>query len=186
VPIQLLLYNESGADIRAFALDGDGRRSRDLMIGDDRSAPFLAYIGQPWVVTDASGQCLEIIMPGQSTRFLTIRADARDRTAWPAPQRTSPMSGSEQALRRYIDALRRGEPNYDDMTPQIARYTRHELVLNQAILARLGALRAMLFRAAVANGTDVYFVNFVNGSAEWRIGLVKQGKIGRMALGPQY
>jgi hypothetical protein len=186
IPIQLLLYNESGADIRAFALDGDGRRSRDLMIGDDRSAPFLAYIGQPWVVTDASGQCLEIIMPGQSTRFLTIRADARDRTAWPAPQRTSPMSGSEQALRRYIDALRRGEPNYDDMTPQIARYTRHELVLNQAILARLGALRAMLFRAAVANGTDVYFVNFVNGSAEWRIGLVKQGKIGRMALGPQY
>jgi hypothetical protein len=44
----------------------------------------------------------------------------------------------------------------------------------------------MLFRAAVANGTDVYFVNFANGSAEWRIGLVKQGKIGRMALGPQY
>jgi hypothetical protein len=69
---------------------------------------------------------------------------------------------------------------------KVARYTRHELVLNQAILARLGALRAMLFRAAVANGTDVYFVNFANGSAEWRIGLVKQGKIGRMALGPQY
>jgi hypothetical protein len=38
VPIQLQLYNDSGADIRAFALDGDGRRSRDLMIGDDRSA----------------------------------------------------------------------------------------------------------------------------------------------------
>jgi hypothetical protein len=96
------------------------------------------------------------------------------------------MSGSEQALRRYIDALRRGEPNYDDMTPQIAGYTRHALVLNQAILARLGALRAMLFRTALANGTDVYFVHFANGSAEWRIGLVKQGKIGRMALGPQY
>jgi BlaR1 peptidase M56 len=186
VPIQLLLYNESGADIRALALDGDGRRSRDLMIGDDRSTPFLAYIGQPWVVTDASGQCLEIIMPGQSTRFLTIRADPRDQATRLAPQRTAPMSGSEQALRRYIDALRRGEPNYDDMTAQIAGYTRHELVLNQAILARLGALRAMLFRTALANGTDVYFVHFANGSAEWRIGLVKQGKIGRMALGPQY
>jgi hypothetical protein len=186
VPIQLWLYNETGAEIRAFALDGGGRRSLNLMIGDDRSASFLAHVGQPWVVTDASGQCLEIIMPGQSTRFLTIRADAPEQTAWSAPRRTSPMPGSEQALRRYIDALRRGEPNYDDMTPQIARYTRQELVLNQAILARLGALRAMLFRTVVANGTDVYFVHFANGSAEWRIGLVKQGKIGRMALGPQY
>jgi hypothetical protein len=182
VPIQLTLYNESGADIRAFALDGDGRRSRDLMIGDDRSAPFLAHIGQPWVVTDASAQCLEIIMPGQSTRFLTI-PDAREQAA---PQRTSPMSGSEQALRRYIDALRRGEPNYDDMTPQVAAYTRQQLVLNQAILARLGALRAMSFRTVTVNGADVYFIHFANGSAEWRIRLVKQGRIGRIALGPQY
>jgi beta-lactamase regulating signal transducer with metallopeptidase domain len=186
VPIQLLLYNESGADIRAFALDGDGRRSRDLVIGDDRSAGFLAHVGQPWVVTDASAQCLEIIMPGQSTRFVTIPADARAQAARPAPQRTSPMSGSEQALRRYIDALRRGEPNYDDMTPQVAAYTRQQLLLNQAILARLGALRAMSFRTVTTNGADVYFVHFADGSAEWRIRLVKQGRIGRIALGPQY
>jgi hypothetical protein len=112
VPIQLQLYNERAvADIRAFALDGDGRRSRDLMIGDDRSATFLAHVGQPWVVTDASGQCLEIIIPGQSTRSLIIRADAHPQTGRPEPQRTSPMSGSEQALRGYIDALRRGDPN---------------------------------------------------------------------------
>jgi BlaR1 peptidase M56 len=184
VPIRLLLYNESGADIRAFALDGDGRRSRDVKIGDDRSAPFLTHVGQPWVVTDASGQCLEIIMPGQTTRFLIIRADAHEQAGRPAPQRTTPMSGSQQALRRYIGALGRGEPNYEDMTPEIARYTRQNLVLNQAILARLGALRAMLFRAATVYGEDIYFVHFANGSAEWRIGLVKQGKIGRIALAP--
>jgi hypothetical protein len=81
------------------------------MIGDDRSATFLAHVGQPWVVTDASGQCLEIIIPGQSTRSLTIRADAHAQAGRPEPQRTSPMSGSEQALRGYIDALRRGDPN---------------------------------------------------------------------------
>ncbi len=185
-PIQLLLYNDSGADIRAFALDGDGRRSRDLMIGDDQSAPFLARVGQPWVVTDASGQCLEIIMPGQSTRFLSIPADAREQAARPAPQRRSPVPGSEEALREYIDALGRGAPKYDDMTPQVAAYTRQELVLAQAILARFGALRAMSFRTVTANGSDLYFVHFANGSAEWRIGLVKQGKIGRIALGPQY
>jgi hypothetical protein len=186
VPIQLLLYNDSGADIRAFALDGDGGRSQDLMIGDDRSAPFLAQIGQPWVVTDASGQCLEIIMPGQSTRFLTIRADAREQAARPAPQRRSPLPGGEQALREYIDALGRGAPKYDDMTPQVAAYTRQQLLLYRAVLARLGTLRAMSFRATTASGNDIYIAHFTDGSAEWRIGLVKQGKIGRMALGPQY
>ena len=35
-------------------------------------------------------------------------------------------------------------------------------------------------------GSDVYVAHFANGSAEWRIGLVKDGAIGRIALGPQY
>jgi BlaR1 peptidase M56/Domain of unknown function (DUF3471) len=186
VPIQLTLYNDSGADIHVFALDGDGRRSHDLVIGDDRSAPFIARVGQPWIVTDATGQCLEIIMPGQSTRFLTIPADAREQAARPAPQRRSPESGSEQALRDYIDALARGALKYDDMTPQVAAYTREQFLLNRAVLARLGTLRAMSFRGVTTNGNDIYIAHFTNGSAEWRIGLVKQSKIGRIALGPHY
>jgi hypothetical protein len=186
VPIQLLLYNESGADIRAFGLDGDGKRSGDLVIGDDRSTLFLAHVGQPWVVTDASGQCLEIVMPGQRTRFLTIQTDAREQAARPVPQRRSPVPGSEQALREYIDALGRGAPNYDDMTPQVAAFTRQQLLLNRAVLERLGTLRGMSFRAVTPSGNDLYIAHFTNGSAEWRIGLVKQGKIGRIALGPQY
>jgi hypothetical protein len=96
------------------------------------------------------------------------------------------MPGSEQALRQYIDAVARGEPNYDDMTPQVAAETRQQLLLNQAILARLGALRAMSFRGVTQIGNDFYVAQFANGSADWRIGLVKQGKIGRIALGPQY
>ena len=46
VPIHLFVYNESGADIRVFALDGEGKRSRDIMISDDRSAPLPAHVGQ--------------------------------------------------------------------------------------------------------------------------------------------
>jgi hypothetical protein len=186
VPIQLLIYNASGVDIRAFALDGKGKRSRALMIGDDRSAAFLAHVGEPWVFTDASGQCLEIMMPGQSMRYLTIQADAHEQAVRPAPQRRSPVPGSEQALREYIDALGRGAPNYDDMTPQVARNTREQLLLYRAVLARLGTLRALSFRAVTAAGNDVYVAHFSNGSADWRIGLVKEGKIGRISLGPQF
>jgi hypothetical protein len=143
-------------------------------------------VGEPWVFTDASGQCREIIMPGQSTRYLTIQADAREQAVRPAPQRRSPVPGSEQALREYIDALGRGAPNYDDMTPQVATNTRQQLLLYRAVLARLGTLRALSFRAVTAAGNDVYIAHFRNGSADWRIGLVKEGKIGRISLGPQF
>jgi hypothetical protein len=44
----------------------------------------------------------------------------------------------------------------------------------------------MSFRAVSPLGSDVYMARFANGTAEWRIGLVKDGRIGRIALGPQY
>src|SRR5262249_18474823 len=129
---------------------------------------------------------IEIIVPGQSTRYVVIPPDAREQGTLSTPRRTSPMSGSEQALRRNIDALRRGEPNYDEMTPQVAAYTRQGLGLNREILTMFGVLRAMSFRTVTATGNDMYIAHFTDGSAEWRIGLVKEGKIGRIALGPQY
>ena len=55
----------------------------------------------------------------------------------------------------------------------------------QAILGRLGALRAVSFRGVSNLGSDIYLAHFANGSAEWRISLIKDGKIGRIALGPQ-
>jgi hypothetical protein len=186
-PIKLLLYNASGADIRVFALDFEGKRRRSISIGDDRSASIFTYIKRPWVVTDASGQCLEIIQPGHSTRYLVIEPPGSGEPSVPsASRRTSPTPGSEDALRRYIDALRSGEPDYDRMTPEVAAQTRQQLLIHQAIVTRLGALRAMSFRGVTTLGSDIYNVHFANGSAEWRIGLVKQDRIGRIALGPVY
>jgi hypothetical protein len=186
-PIKLLLFNETGADIHLYALDGAGRRVRHGTIGADSAAPVVTAIGRPFVIADASGQCVEIILPGQRTRNYAVQpASAAGPAAQSAARRTTPFPGSEDALRRYIEALERGEPDYDRMTPDVATETRQQLVLDQAILARLGALRAMSFRGVSPMGSDVYLVHFANGSAEWRIGLVRDGKIGRIALGPQY
>jgi hypothetical protein len=184
-PIRLVLYNARGADIQLFELDAEGRRMPYGTVGDDRSAAIQTYVGRPWVVADASGQCLDVVLPGQRTRFLAVQpAQAGESHA--ASRRSTPLPGSEDALRRYIDALGRGEPNYDQMTPEVAVWTRQQLLLHQAILAKLGTLRAMSFRGVTQLGNDVYMVHFANGTAEWRIGLVKEGKIGRIALGPQY
>ena len=59
------------------------------------------------------------------------------------------------------------------------------IVGNELLRAKIGdqlIVRGTLHR----RGNDIYIVHFANGSAEWRIGLVKEGKIGRIALGPQY
>jgi hypothetical protein len=72
------------------------------------------------------------------------------------------------------------------MTPEAARATRRQAELDQAILTKLGAVRAVSFRGVTPFDSDIYVVHFAGGSAEWRIALANDGRIGRIALGPQY
>jgi hypothetical protein len=149
------------------------------------STSVVTYVDSRWVVADASGQCLQIVLPGQRTRYLTVESSPLGIRLEQAARRFAPLPGSEEMLRQYIDALGRGEPNYDRMTAEVAAQTRAQLPMEQAIVSRLGALRAVSFRGVTASGNDVYMAHFANGTAEWRIGLVKDGMIGRIALGPQ-
>ena len=186
-PIKLLFYNGSGTDIQLYKLDAEGKRTAQGMIADNMSSSILTYVDSPWVIADTSGKCLEIVQPGQRTRYHTVeRSPAGHPPVHAAPPRTAPLAGSDEMLRQYIEALGRGEPNYDRMTSEVAAQTRQQLPFNQAILTRLGALRAVSFRGVSAMGSDIYMAHFANGTAEWRIGLVKDGTIGRIALGPQY
>jgi hypothetical protein len=186
-PIKLFVYNGTGGRLQLYRLGADGKRLAQGAIGEDASSQILTYVDNPMIVADASGKCLEIVLPGQHTRYHTVgesRADGQLERA--VSLRTAPQPGSETMLRQYIEALARGEPDYDRMTSEVAAQTRQQLPFNQAILSRFGALRSVTFRAVSAMGSDVYVAHFANGSAEWRIGLAKDGSIGRIALGPQY
>jgi beta-lactamase regulating signal transducer with metallopeptidase domain len=187
-PISMLLFNGSGQDVRLYQLDAEGKRTADATIPDNMSSsPILTYVDSPWVIADTSGKCLQIVLPGQRTRYHTVQGSpAGDQPEHPVPPRTAPLAGSEALLRQYIEELGRGEPNYDRMTPEVATQTRQQLPFNQAIVTRLGALRAVTFRGVSNLGSDIYMAHFANGTAEWRIGLLKDGTIGRIALGPQY
>ncbi len=180
-PIKMQFYNDSGRDIHLFELDSQGKRIARNTIGDETTSTVLTYVDHPWVIADAAGQCLEIVLPGQRMRYHYVGASQ----ARPVGSRAAPHPGSEELLRNYIEALSRGEPDYDRMTPEVAAQTRRNLALDRAILAKLGALRAVSFRGVTPIGSDVYMTHFANGTAEWRIGLVKNGSIGRIALGPQ-
>jgi hypothetical protein len=183
-PIHLLFYNATGTGIQLYKLDAEGKRMAQGTIGENTSSLILTSVDDPWVVADTSGKCLEIVLPGEHTRYHTVEA-ADGHPGHPLPRRTAPLAESEDVLRQYIEALGRGEPNYDRMTPEVATQTRQQLPLNRAILSRLGALRAVSFRGVSAMGSDIYMAHFANGTAEWRIALVKDGAIGRIALGPQ-
>lgn len=181
-PVHLFFYNASGTDIRLHRLNAEGQRVAQAMIGENMSSSVLTSVDSPWVVADTSGKCLEIVLPGQRTRYHVVEAAGSDGQAL---RRTAPLAGSEETLRQYIEALGRGEPNYDRMTSEVAAQTRQLLPFNQAIVRRLGALRAVSFRGVTSMGSDIYMAHFANGIAEWRIGLAKDGSIGRIALGPQ-
>ncbi|MBV8775947.1 MAG: hypothetical protein JO258_02010 [Alphaproteobacteria bacterium] len=140
-------------------------------------------MGSPVVVADAAGRCLEIVMPGSQTRFHQVLA-GEPRRALPA--RFAPLPGSEETLLRYIDDLGRGTPDYARMTPDAAAATERNLALDRAILAQLGPVRSVSFRGVGWSGVDIYTVHFANGSADWRLGLVRDGRIGRIWLGPSY
>lgn len=183
-PIKVNVFNESGAAIRVFSLDDAGARTPRTTIEDIRNGAILTRVGTPVIVADAAGQCLEVVMPGAQTRFVQVQA--REGPHRTLPPRFSPLPNSEETLLRYIDELGRGTPDYGRMTPEIAAATRHDLALDRAILAQLGPVRSIYFRAVSWSGVDIYTVHFANGSADWRIGLVRDGRIGRIALGPQY
>jgi hypothetical protein len=186
-PIKLLLFNASGADIYLHGLDAQGQRTHHLAVADNRSVPIMTHVGNGWVVTDAAGRCREIVVAGQHTRFVSLRhAGSGEEPDRFASRRSAPAPGSEDALLAYIDALARGEPDYSRMTPEAAGATRRQAELDQAILTRLGAVRAVSFRGVTPFDSDIYVVHFAGGSAEWRIALANDGRIGRIALGPQY
>jgi bla regulator protein blaR1 len=185
-PIRVLIYNGSGTDIQLFRLDAEGKRVAFGTVGEEMSFPIMTNVESPWVIADASGKCLEILLPGQQTRVHTVGEPQANGQPGRVARRTVPLAGSEAALRQYIEAMGRGEPDYERMTSEVAAQTRQQLPFNQAILSRLGALRAMSFRGVSGLDSDIYIAQFANGSAEWRIGLLKDGTIGRIALGPQY
>ena len=183
-PIRIFFYNDTGSEIEIHPLDAKGKRAAQTGVGDSMSAGVTTSVNTPVVVTDRTGHCLEIVLAGQQRRYNLVESTGPG-TARERGPRATPLAGSEEKLRQYIAGVSLGRPDYDHMTAEVATLTRQQLPFNQAILARLGALRAISFRGVTQMGNDIYMAHFANGTAEWRIGLAKDGTIARISLGPQ-
>lgn len=92
--------------------------------------------------------------------------------------------GTEAALRRLIEGIVSGEPNYDEMSAALAEATRQQLPKLQPGLAELRAVQSVRFLGVGARGEDVYSVRHENGASHWRIALDSKGTISTAWVSP--
>ena len=84
------------------------------------------------------------------------------------------------SLRRYVESLEKGAPNYDEMTPELAAVVHYQEEQTLATIRALGTLRSLTFQKGLARGEDVYLVTFEHGKVEWSMGpLTPDGKATR-------
>jgi hypothetical protein len=95
-----------------------------------------------------------------------------------------PAPGSEAALRRAIEELRLGQPDYSQMSPAFANVTRQQLSNLKETITKLGPVQAVTFKGVGPGGRDIYVVRFQNGVTEFRIGLMPDGKIEGIGFRP--
>jgi CubicO group peptidase (beta-lactamase class C family) len=94
------------------------------------------------------------------------------------------MPGSDAALRRLIEEVRDGKPNYDLMGTNLAATTRQQLPQLQSNIVQLGSVQSLSFKGVGPAGADIYQVQFANGALECRIGLGPDGKVETVGMRP--
>jgi uncharacterized protein (DUF3084 family) len=92
--------------------------------------------------------------------------------------------GTEDALRRSIDEIQKGEPKYDRMTEAFADLTRQQLPQLKGLLNGFGALQSVTFKGVEPGGWDIYETVFEKRKMEFRIVLTPDGKTAGISLRP--
>jgi DNA-binding transcriptional MerR regulator len=176
------------------------RNDRRLIAEHSGQPPFELYATSETEfgikVTDANitfvlgpdGDAQSLVLRQHGVEITALRIDAaaaeqmRARLSARIEQKT-PVPGSEAALRRLIESIRAGAPNYDEMGPGLALLMRRQLPRLQPIASYLGEIRSIEFQGVGGQGWDVYDVHRERGSGRWRVALGSDGKIlGAMAI----
>jgi len=93
-----------------------------------------------------------------------------------------PAPGSAAALRRDIEELRQGQPNYELMSTGLAEVTRRQLTGLKEMITQLGVVDSVTFKGVGPAGADIFEVKFEHGSTEWRITMESEEKIASVSL----
>jgi CubicO group peptidase (beta-lactamase class C family) len=177
--------------VMTISRDGDrfygqltGQPKLEVFPESERKFFLKAVDAQLTFDVDAQGAATQVTLHQNGRDIVAKRMDdadikrAADEAAVIAQrvkdQKQSP--GAEAALRRNIEGLQRGEPDYEMMSPQLADIIRQQLPELKATMAQLGALQSVTFTGVGPAGADIYQVKFEHGTTEWRIMLGPDGK----------
>lgn len=88
-----------------------------------------------------------------------------------------PLPGAKEILRRTLQLLQQGKPDYAILYPGLAGIIRKELPMLQPVLTRFGPIKSVKFLRVDAKGWDVYKVVHANAEADWSILTDAKGRI---------
>jgi pimeloyl-ACP methyl ester carboxylesterase len=147
----------------ALILIGD----HDIADNEGQAAVAEALIPHAYrIVVPDSGHLMYIEHPELFAQLVEQFVDAK-----PHPDR-------EASVRRYVESLEKGTPNYDEMAEPQADEVRQELPQLLQAVKELGRLKSVTYEHGAEDGADVYLVVFEHGQAEWTIGpLAPDGKV---------
>ncbi|MGO9804121.1 MAG: M56 family metallopeptidase [Steroidobacteraceae bacterium] len=132
-------------------------------------------------VRDAQGQVTGLVQHNADAPVPMPRVDAPTARAIMVNndakyQSQTPTAGSYVALRRLVDGVLAGKPDYDQMTPWYAQLAAQMVRLDRRF-TRMGAVQSIEFRGVNTLGDDVYEVHQEGGISTWMIVLDSNGRI---------
>lgn len=176
-----LLNGMPAYDIMAPALIGVTDQQKSFLIQDAKNLGALKTLtftkvnAQGWDVYAAtfdkgtSAWRVRPLTDGKLTGIFWYDIHEPDAPAHP---------GTEASLRRYIESLEKGQPNYEEMGPALASSVKQSMPDVLATIKPWGALKSIAFKGGGTRGVDVYEVTFEHGKAEWVVGpLTSDGKV---------
>jgi hypothetical protein len=133
-------------------------------------------------MADSAGRVLALVIHqnGADITMRRIDAAAAARTRVQVSNRVQNQAADPRtaaALRRFIDGVVAGAPDYAELGPQLAAETRRQLPDMQKLLTGLGPLRELGFRGVGNAGWDLYDARYERGTLQWRIVLDSAGII---------
>ena len=146
----------------------------DVYPASDRDWFYTSNTGQVSFTTGSNGNVIGYVRHTNGTDVSASRISASDaiQIANELTEKIKSQSqdpASEAILRRNIDELRDGKPDYDKMSPGLANVTRAQLSDLQNMIKSFGTIKSVTFKGVGPAGADIYQVDFEKGSTEWRI-----------------
>jgi len=96
-----------------------------------------------------------------------------------------PAVGGESALRHHLEALARGAPDQDRMSPQTADLVRQQLQYLGSTLTAFGELESIVFKGVGLGGFAIYTLKFAHGAAQVRLSVRADGKVEGLNFRPE-